>query len=446
MQRLFGTNGVRGITNEDMSPELALRLGKAIGTYFEGNIIVATDTRTSNEMLKDAVISGLISTGCNVFDAKIAPSPALQYYVKNSDADAGVIITASHNPPQFNGIKVVDSDGAELARRKEEEIEGIYFNEKFRKAAWNEIGKVYDIDILDFYIEGVLSKVDVDKIKEHHFKIVVDCGNGAGCYTMPYLLAEMADVITLNAQPDGNFPGRNPEPIPDNVGDLIKMVKEIHADIGIAYDGDADRAIFVDERGDYIYGDKTLAAVSGYMVERKKGVVVTPVSTSSCVEEYVERYGGKVVYTKVGAPIVARKMMELNATFGGEENGGLIFPEHQYCRDGGMASVVILELMASKNKKLSEIISDVPSYHLVKTKVKCENKEEVMEKLLKKIDAERIDTTDGIKAYFKDGWVLIRPSGTEPIIRIYAESKKEEVAKEIADNYGKMVKMEVGRA
>lgn len=446
MQRLFGTNGVRGVTNEDMNPELALRLGKAIGSYFEGNIIIATDTRTSNEMLKNAVISGLISTGCNVFDAKIAPSPALQYYVRHSDADAGVIITASHNPPQFNGIKVVDYDGAELARSKEEEIEGIYFNERFRRAAWNEMGKVYDIDILDFYIEGVISKVDVDKIREHEFKVVVDCGSGAGCYTMPYLLAEMADVVTLNAQPDGNFPGRNPEPTFDNIGDLMKMVKATHAHIGIAYDGDADRAIFVDENGDYIYGDRALAVVSGYMVERKKGVVVTPVSTSSCVEEYVERHGGKVIYTKVGAPIVARKMMELDAIFGGEENGGLIFPEHQYCRDGGMASVVMLEVMASKNKKLSEIISEIPSYYLVKTKVKCENKEMIMEKLLKKIDAERIDTTDGIKAYFKDGWVLIRPSGTEPIIRIYAESKKEEMAKEIAQKYSNMVEMEAGRA
>ena len=346
MQKLFGTNGVRGISNESMTPEMALRLGKAIGTYFQGNIVIATDTRTSNEMLKDSVISALISTGCNVFDAGIAPSPALQYYVKESDADGGVIITASHNPPEFNGIKVVDGDGAELAREKEEEIEKLYFEERFRVAAWNEIGKVYDMDVLDFYIEGVLSKVDVDKIREKKFRVVLDCGNGAGCYTMPYIMQQVADVITLNAQPDGNFPGRNPEPTPENIEALMKMVRECKADVGIAYDGDADRAIFVDENGNYIYGDKTLAIMAGYMVEKKGGSIVTPVSTSSCVEEYVKSKGGDVIYTKVGAPIVARKMMEVGATFGGEENGGLIFPEHQYCRDGGMASVAILELMA----------------------------------------------------------------------------------------------------
>ena len=302
MQRLFGTNGVRGISNEGMTPEMALRLGMAIGSYFQGNIVIATDTRTSNEMLKDAVISALISAGCNVFDARIAPSPALQYYVKHSDADGGVIITASHNPPEFNGIKVVDSDGAELAREKEEEIEKIYFEEKFKRVAWNEIGRVYDMDILDFYIEAIISKVDVEKIKEKNFKVVLDCGNGAGCYTMPYLVQEMADVITLNAQPDGNFPGRNPEPTPENIGVLMKMVKEAGADLGVAYDGDADRAIFVDERGNYIYGDKTLAIMAGYVVEEKGGSIVTPVSTSSCVEEYVRARGGKVIYTKVGAP------------------------------------------------------------------------------------------------------------------------------------------------
>ncbi|MCD6447563.1 MAG: phosphoglucosamine mutase, partial [Thermoplasmata archaeon] len=412
MKRLFGTNGVRGITNESMNAELALKLGKAIGTYFQGNIIVATDTRTSNEMLKNAVIAGLVATGCNVFDAKIAPSPTLQYYVKHSDADAGVIITASHNPPEFNGIKVIDADGIELSRNKEKEIEKIYFNERFKLAAWNELGKVYDIDILDFYIEGILEKVDVEKIKSNDFKVVVDCGNGAACYTMPYLVSQMADVISLNAQPDGNFPGRKPEPTEENIKDLMRTVKAVNADLGVAYDGDADRAVFVDEKGNFIYGDKSLAIMAGYIVEKKRGKVVTPVSTSSCVEEYVKARGGEIVYTKVGAPIVARKMVEVDAVFGGEENGGLMFPSHQYCRDGGMATAAMLELLAVKGKKLSEMVAEVPSYYLVKTKVKCENNREVMEKLRKVIEGDQIDYTDGIKVYTDDGWVLIRPSGT----------------------------------
>ncbi len=440
MQRLFGTNGVRGIVNEDLSIELALKLGKSIGSYFQGNIIIATDTRSSNEMIKDAVIAGLLSTGCNVFDAKIAPSPALQYYVKNSDADAGVIVTASHNPPEFNGIKVIDKDGMELSRNKEKEIEKIFFNERFVKAAWNEIGKVYDIDILDFYIEGILSLSNTEKIKEKEYRVVLDCGNGAACFTMPYLINQVANVITINAQPDGNFPGRNPEPSIENIKDLMKIVKAVDADIGIAYDGDADRAIFVDENGEYVYGDKSLALVAGYIVEGKRGKVVTPVSTSSCVEEYVKAKGGEVVYTKVGAPIVARKMKEINAVFGGEENGGLIFPEHQFCRDGGMASIAILELMANKEKGLSELIKEIPHYFLVKTKVKCDNKKEIIERLKSEIKGDKIDYTDGIKVYFEDGWVLIRPSGTEPIIRIYAESKNKENAEKLVEKYKGMIK------
>ena len=437
--RLFGTNGVRGVVNEDMTPELALRLGKAIGSYFNGNIVIATDTRTANEMLKNAVISGLIATGNNVFDAKIVPTPALQYYVKNTEVDAGVMITASHNPPQFDGIKVIDKDGTELARSKEEEIERIYFNKDFKIASWNEIGKVYDIDVTDFYIEGILDLIKKEEMKKHGFKVVVDCGNGAACFTMPYLIGEVATVVSLNAHPDGNFPARQPEPTPDNIKDLIAAVKSMKADIGIAYDGDADRAIFVDEKGNFIHGDKSLALMAGYKVEKKGGVVVTPVSTSSCVEEYVKSKGGSVVYTKVGSPIVARKMIDIKATFGGEENGGLIFPEHQYCRDGGMASVAMLELMALKEKSLSELISEIPDYKMVKTKVECKEKEKVMEELKKKVEG-NADYTDGIKIFFENGWVLIRPSGTEPIIRIYSQSKDERIAREMAEKYKKVIK------
>ena len=436
--KLFGTNGVRGVVNEDMTPELALRLGKSIGSYFNGNIVIATDTRTANEMLKNAVIAGLISTGNNVFDAKIVPTPALQYYVKNMEVDAGVMITASHNPPQFDGIKVIDSDGTELSRSKEEEIEKIYFNENFKKVAWNELGKVYDIDVTDFYIEGILALIDSSKILGKNYKVVVDCGNGAACFTMPYLLGEVADVKSINCHPDGR-PARLPEPTPENVRELMKVVRAMDADVGIAYDGDADRAIFVDENGKYIHGDKTLALMAGYKVEKEKGIVVTPVSTSSCVEEYVKSKGGSVVYTKVGSPIVARKMMEIGAVFGGEENGGLIFPEHQYCRDGGMASVAMLELMASKQKSLSELIAEIPDYKMVKTKVECHDKEKVMEELKNSIDA-RVDYTDGIKVFHDDGWVLIRPSGTEPIIRIYSQSKSMEKAKEMAEKYKRLVK------
>jgi len=447
MSRLFGTNGVRGVTNEDMNVELAVKLGKSIGTFFDGDIAIGTDTRTSNEMLKNAVIAGILSTGCNVFDAGVLPSPALQYHVKKSDEKAGVIITASHNPPEFNGIKVIDEDGTELGKEKEDEIEEIYFDEKWKTAVWNEIGEVHKIDATGEYITSIAEGVDADRIKKKGFTVVLDCGNGAGSYVEPYIMSRLGcKVITLNSQPDGLFPGRNAEPIKENVSDLMRMVKECGADVGIAYDGDADRAIFVDENGEYIYGDKTLAIVSGYIAERKGGVIVTPVSTSSCVEEFVIEKGGKVVYTKVGSPIVARRMIEVGATFGGEENGGLIFPEHQYCRDGGMASAAILEIMAVTDKKLSELVNEIPEYHLAKTKVKCSNekKEKVMNAFVEK-EKGKVDLTDGAKIYMENAWVLVRPSGTEPIIRIYAESKEKEMAGMLAEEYKEKLEVIIER-
>ncbi|MEM1514012.1 MAG: phosphoglucosamine mutase [Candidatus Thermoplasmatota archaeon] len=432
---LFGTNGIRGIANEEITPEFAVKIAKAIGSYFSGDIAIAMDTRISSEMLKNSVISGLVSVGCNVYDANIAPTPALQYYLKNSDLDAGIIITASHNPPQYNGIKVVDSNGEELQREIEEKIENMFYAGNFKKVAWNEIGSIYTADIIDFYIEGVLKSTQAEETK---LKVVIDCGNGAGCLAMPYLVASVANVVTLNSEPKG-LPSRNYEPVKENLDDLIRTVKAVNADLGIAYDGDADRAIFIAENGEYISGDYSLAMIAGHKLEKKKGYIVTPVSTSKCVEEYVKMKGGKIFYTEVGARNVAKKMKEVNAIFGGEENGGLIFPEHQYCRDAGMASIYMINMIAERGKRISDILKNLPKYYTVKEKIECKDKEKVMGKIKEIVD-ENADFTDGIRINSDDGFILIRPSGTEPLIRIYVERKSEEEAKRIAEEYKRMIK------
>jgi len=445
MPRLFGTNGVRGVTNEDMNTELALNLGKAIGTFFGGTVAIGTDTRTSNTMLKNAVTAGMLATGCRVLDAGMLPSPALQLYVKENKVTAGVIITASHNPPQFNGIKVADSDGTELGKDKESQIEEVYFNQKWKLASWDAVGHVVSVTPNESYLRSVLRQVNREPIRKKAFTVVLDCGNGAGSGIYPHLVRELGcRVITLNAQPDGTFPGRESEPTPENISLLLSMMEEGDADVGIAYDGDADRAIFVDEQGIYVSGDKTLALTAAHMVKRTRGgTVVTPVSTSSCVEDMVSLNGGEVVYTAVGSPIVARKMMELDAIFGGEENGGLIFPNHQYCRDAGMASAAVLELMAQRDMPLSALVAEVPPYAVVKTKVPCshETKEEVMRAIIHRAQAEDkcIDDTDGVKIIEEDGWALMRPSGTEPIMRIYVESKQQDRAEHFARTYEQWV-------
>ncbi len=438
--RLFGTNGVRGVSNKDMSPELALRLGKAIGSHVsEGSsVALAKDPRVSGDMLKGAVVSGLLSAGVNVVDIGMLPTPALQYYVKHHDFSAGVMITASHNPPEFNGIKVIAADGTEMSKYEEGQIESLYFSRKFRASEWKNIGKLTkESNAGDFYIDGILSSVDREKIMRKRFLVVLDCANGASAPTSPYLLRKLGcRVISLNAQPDGMFPGHESEPSPQNLKTLVDTVRFSGADIGIAHDGDADRVIFVDEKANYLYGDRSLSIVAKYQVEKNKGAVVTPVSSSTAVEDAVKSAGGTVIYTQVGAPVVARKMIETGAVFGGEENGGLIFPEHQYCRDGAMGAAKMLEIMAKSEKSLSELEGEIPKYALYKTKTRCPN--ELKEKVLERLtgiyaNLGHIDRTDGLKVYTDEGWILIRPSGTEPIYRIFAESKDMGTAKSMAE-------------
>lgn len=442
MPQLFGTNGIRGVVNEDMSSDLGMNIGKAIGSWLKGKeVAIGTDTRISNHMLKDSVSAGLMATGSDIIDLGEAPTPAIQYYVRER-SDFGVAITASHNPPQFNGIKCIDSDGTELIRWKEEEIEDIYYSEKFDLVEWSRVGEKWTRDSIRMYKRAVKEKVDVQSIERSDLRVIVDCANGSGCYSTPYILRELGcSVTTLNSQPDGTFPGHNSEPTRENLSDLISMVKKTDCDLGVAHDGDADRAIFVDENGEFLHGDKTLTLVAKEIVnEREGGLVVTPVSTSSSVEDVVRDMGGRVVYTAVGSPIVAREMKERGAVFGGEENGGLIFADHQFCRDAAMSTVKIVELV-SKRGPLSELIADLPDYALDKRGVRCpdELKEDLLEELIDVFRDEEYDDTDGLKIYYDEGWVLIRPSGTEPKYRIYSEAEDEETADRLGKEHQERV-------
>jgi len=452
LTKLFGTNGIRGVVNEEMNTDLALGIGKAWGTYLtkkttRPKVAIGTDARLSNDMLKNAIAAGLLATGCDVVDVGLVPTPTLQYTVREKKFDSGVIITASHNPPHFNGIKGVAADGTEFSKDVEEEIERIYFSKSFILATWKQVGKHTSWDgAIDLYIKGILATVDVAAIKKKKFHIVLDCGNGAGSVVTPALLKQLGcNIVPLYCAPDGLFPGHNSEPLPENLTELIKTVPQVGADLGAAQDGDADRAIFVDEKGTYIWGDKTLAL--GCKYETKKhhgGVVVTPVTTSSCFDDVVAENGGVAVHTKVGSPIVARVMIEQNAVFGGEENGGLIFPELQYCRDSAMSIAKILEIMAKEHKPLSQLIDEIPKYDVYKIKMACPDniKEKVMKTLVAQTKddprVKEVDETDGVKLYLAEGWVLMRPSGTEPIFRVYSESKSKQKAEEIALTYRKL--------
>ena len=284
--------------------------------------------------------------------------------------------------------------------------------------------------------------MDVEAIRSRKLKVVVDCGSGAGSYTAPYLLKALGcEVTTLNCQADGFFPGRDPEPIEPNLQDLIATVKDLGADIGLAHDGDADRTICIDEKGNFVLGDKTFALVEKQMLkENNGGIIVTTVATSQAIYDVAEEFGGEVIATAVGDLLVARKLKDTDGLFGGEENGGLIFPDFVYGRDAAMTVAKLLEILAKEDRPFSELVAELPVYYQEKLKIECpdDEKEEVMSKIAEEIKTTtdfELDTTDGVKILKDDGWVIIRPSGTEPIFRCFAESDSMDKAVEMA-NWG----------
>ena len=423
-----------------MTPEFASRLAACYGTQIQGKVAVGGDPRTTSPMLMEAVKSGLLSSGCDVVDLGILPTPGVQYAVRKY-YDGGVMITASHNPPEYNGIKFLDEYGIGIPEDIELAIEKLYFDEEPKRANWSEIGRIYTNDkIIDEYVDEAISKVDSEVIKNANLKVVLDCGSGAGCYTAPYLIRKLGcELTTLNAQADGFFPGRDPEPIEENLQELISVVKELNADIGLAHDGDADRTICIDENGNFVLGDKTFTLVEREMLkENGGGTIVTTVATSQAIYDIANEYNGKVIATAVGDLLVARELKDTNGLFGGEENGGLIFPEFVYGRDAVMTVAKILEIIAKEKKTLSQLVSELPTYYSSKMKTECSDdiKEEVMSKIANEVknttDFE-IDTTDGVKILKDDGWVIIRPSGTEPIFRSYSEGNTQEKANEMAE-------------
>jgi len=446
-RKLFGTNGIRGVVNKELTPEIATKVASSIGTFFgKKSLLVGHDARTSGPMFAKAVIAGLTATGCNVFFTGMAPTPALQYAVKNHCMGGGVIITASHNPPEYNGIKVIWNDGIEISHAQETEIENIYFENKPVFAEWDELGAKHELAVVnDEYVEAIKKHVNISEIAEKKYHVVVDAANSVGGLTSPRLLRELGcKVTTINANIDGTFPGRLPEPRPENLKEIAIAVKAAGADLGVAFDGDADRSIFVDENGEIYWGDKTFALIEKhFLIENPNEKIVTPVSSSTLVKDVAEAYKGEIVWTKVGSVTVSQTMKELKAKLGGEENGGVFYGPHQAVRDGAMTTALILGIMAKTGEKLSELIAEQPQYFLEKGKVECpeDKKEKVLKKLLEQAKGAKISTIDGVKIWFEDkSAILVRPSGTEPIYRLYAEAKNQEKALKLIRDYSVTLK------
>lgn len=449
-ENLFGTSGVRGKINEEITPELALRLSKSFATLLKNNknrpiVIVGKDTRFSGEMIEKSLTAGFLSTGHNVKKIGTVPTPVLGFTAKKQKANAGIMITASHNPSEYNGIKFFNSKGTAISPDKEKEIEEIYHNKKYKSKSWDKIGKIEKQNPVKKYLHHIIKEITLKK----EFNIAIDCCNGPSNLTTPQLLGELGcNVMTINSQQDGAFPGRSPEPTAENLQDLSKMVSSTDIDLGFAHDGDGDRIAVVDDEGKFVNQDILLALMGSYYAEKFESGTVTTVDASKVVDEKVLQAGGEVVRTKVGDVHVAREMSENNLLFGGEPSGTWIMGDIHMCPDGTLAAVRILEMLSEKKEKLSTLIQNTSTYPIIRSKVDCPNeeKETKMDKLSKKIDTtfegikEKLEV-DGIRIEFEDGaWILIRPSGTEPYIRITAEADEKKKAEKIAEDAEDLLK------
>ena len=445
VDKLFGTTGVRKVYGKEFDLEMALNLGKALGTLVgNGTVLLARDARTTGLMVADALSAGIMSTGVSVVRAGIIPTPTLAYITMKKGYDAGLMVTASHNPPEYTGIKFWSKSSMGFTSDEERKLEEIYESKKFTAASWDQLGTELTIETaVDEHITGILEKCDADLIRSKNFTIIVDPGNGAACVLTPYLIQKISKkVVTINGQPDGHFPGRKSEPEEESLGDLMQMVKETGADLGIAHDGDSDRVVFVTENGEVIRGDRTIALLAqDYLMTAKKGTVVTTVDSSLALDEIVEKAGGKTIRTPVGDIQVAIEVKETGAVMGGEACGVFILPEFHMAPEPFLAACRILEKMARTGKSFGELIKDIPIYPLMKAKLTCPNdkKSTVMENLADSLpkglkDVMDVITVDGIGVTLKEGWILVRPSGTEPVIRITCEGPTEELVSKTLDD------------
>ncbi len=420
----FGTSGIRGRFGEEVDANLAARLGQAIGKR-GAKAVIGRDTRTSGVILENALASGIISVGGDVIRIGIAPTPTVALAAKRLGA-SGVMITASHNPPEYNGFKFFNSSGNEIGKEEEARIEEKIGEGRKFEVKWEEMGEeVRDRTAVSEHIKLALGLVDVALIRKKRPKVVVDCGNGAASVIMPYALREAGcRVVAVNAEPSGLF-ARGLEPNLENLRETAAIVRAVGADLGIAHDGDADRAVIIDENGELLGLDAQLALVCGEELGRKKGTVVTTIEASMAVKEAIEKNGGKFFITKVGSVHVAREMERLKAVFGGEPCGEYIFSGGVPVPDGILTGLEFVELFCRKGK-LGALKERVRIYPMKRAKYPAKDKNAAMRKIapeIKKAFKGKVFDEDGVRVDFEGGWLLVRASGTEPIVRITVEHK-----------------------
>lgn len=436
----IGIAGVRGIVGETLTPELVIAFTQAFATYLDsGRILICRDTRSSGPMVRAAVVSGLLASGCEVIDLGICPTPTMQLAVGEFNAAGGISITAGHNPAQWNALKFVRGDGLYLNTRQAEELLDVYHQGEFTKAHWNEIRpQVETRDAIAHHIKILKQEFDIEAIRARKLTVAVDCCNGACALLSPRWLAELGcRVLAINDEIGSPFP-HNPEPKRETMAQLRAVVKAGLADIGFAHDADGERIGIVTETGEALSEEMTLAIAAEIKLSQKPGVVVTHLSTSRTIEAIAAQHHSTVIRTPVGQAYISEAMLEHNAVLGGEGNGAVAIPEIHATNDAAATIGLILEHLAKTHKKISEIAASLPRYTMLKQYVPVAPN--LLYSFLSEIrieaetaGADEIDLSDGIKLSWPDGWLHIRASNTESMIRLIAEAETETRANDLLD-------------
>jgi phosphomannomutase len=432
----ISVSGVRGVVGTSLTPQLIASFAAAFGSYAgRGTILVGTDTRPSRHMVTQAVFAGLLGTGVEVVDLGVIPVPSVQVQVKERQAFGGIAITASHNPIEWNAMKFIGPEGLFLNQYRAEELLDIYHQGEFRRVPDRDVRRVHqEPDAFAPHLKAILNYVDQEKIAKRRFKVAVDCVNGAGSVVTPRLLKELGcECLAINTSLDEPFP-HSPEPLAENLTDLIRLAREEKVDIAFAQDADADRLAIVCPRDGAIGEEYTVVLAMKQVLKREPGPVVVNLSTTMLVEDVAHGMHQEVYRTKVGEINVTEKLLSVKGTVGGEGNGGVIVPAIHPCRDSFAGMAVILQLLAEENRPLHEIVDSMPRYAIVKERVPCPS--EAVFTVLKRIEeafgeGADVDRSDGVRVAWKDRWLQVRASNTEPIVRVFAEAPTEEEARAV---------------
>lgn len=437
---MVSISGIRGIVGDGLDPEIIVKYTNAYADFVgSGKVVVGRDARITGEMVNQIITGTLLAKGLDVIDLGIVPTPTVLFNVKELNANGGIVISASHNPNEWNALKLLNNSGQFMSPDEHEKMK-TFLNEKTTFKSWNTIGKrTVFADGLKNHIDRIINLpiIDLKKIRKKNFKVVADCVNGAGAYCVPDLLRLFGcEVIELNCDKTGIFP-RLPEPLPENLTETMKAVKTNNADFAVVVDPDVDRLVLITDKGEPFSEENTITQAVKFIISKSPGNVAVNLSTTRAVDDVAAGYNCKVFRAPVGEANVVKKMKEVDAVIGGEGSGGIIYPELVFGRDALVGIAITLQHLAEENCKLSELKQKLPRYFIAKKKIDLVNisPDKITERIIQKYSSEKINTEDGVRIDFTDHWVHFRKSNTEPIIRIITEAKDKAKAEELSQKY-----------